>query len=159
MGSSDILTEPMFDELFPHRSNAACKQDKRPDGSTIPGGFYEYAALEAAASYFPGFLTEGTLEQRKRELAAFLGQISHETTGGWSTAPGGAQAWGLCTANGENVPCTCASGKTYHGRGPMQLSWNYNYAPAGVALRPFVNDPNLDLLADPDRITADPKLA
>merc|ERR1712196_574796 len=64
-----------------------------------------------------------------------------------------------CTANGENVPCTCASGKTYHGRGPMQPSWNYNYAPAGVALRPFVNDPNLDLLADPDRITADPKLA
>jgi len=177
----DILTESMFEELFPHRSNAACKQDKRPDGSTIPGGFYEYAALEAAATYFPGFLTEGTLEQRKRELAAFLGQISHETTGGWSTAPGGAQAWGLCwkeevgceggqctqycapgdpcTANGENVPCTCASGKTYHGRGPMQLSWNYNYAPAGVALRPFVNDPNLDLLADPDRITADPKLA
>merc|ERR1719152_885926 len=93
----------MFDELFPHRSNAACKQDKRPDGSTIPGGFYEYAALEAAASYFPGFLTEGTLEQRKRELAAFLGQISHETTGGGSTAPGGAQAWGLCWK--EEVGC------------------------------------------------------
>merc|ERR1719174_822901 len=36
----------------------------------------------------------------------------------------------------------------------MQLSWNYNYAPAGVALRPVVNDPNLDLLA-----ASDPKLA
>merc|ERR1712224_798379 len=48
---------------------------------------------------------------------------------------------------------------TYHGRGPMQLSWNYNYAPAGVDLRPLVGDPSLDLLANPEKITSDPKLA
>merc|ERR1712224_1095709 len=60
---------------------------------------------------------------------------------------------------GEPVPCPCAAGKTYHGRGPMQLSWNYNYAPAGVALRPLVGDPSLDLLANPEKITSDPKLA
>tara|TARA_B100001057_G_scaffold81484_1_gene76972 strand:- start:236 stop:1282 length:1047 start_codon:yes stop_codon:yes gene_type:complete len=41
----------------------------------------------------------------------------------------------------------------------MQLSWNYNYAPAGVALRPLVGDPSLDLLANPEKITSDPKLA
>ncbi|CAN6816055.1 unnamed protein product [Brassica oleracea] len=25
----------------------------------------------------------------------------------------------------------CAAGKNYYGRGPIQLSWNYNYAPCG----------------------------
>jgi chitinase len=177
----DILSEADFDSLFPHRSDQDCLQDKQADGTPTPGGFYEYAALKAAAAYFPGFVDEGTTEQRKRELAAFLAQISHETTGGWAGAPDGAQAWGLCwkeerncetggctnycspgdpcTANGEPVPCPCAAGKTYHGRGPMQLSWNYNYAPAGAALGPLVGDPGLDLLANPEKITSDPKLA
>ncbi len=147
-----------WETLFPHRSNQACKQDKYPDGTPIPGGFYEHAAFIEAARMFPCFLGQGTREQRQRELSAFLAQISHETTGGWSTAPGGPQSWGLCwkeevgcelpgtctqycaagdpcLAAGEPVPCPCAPGKTYHGRGPMQLSWNYDYAPAGVALR------------------------
>ena len=64
-----------------------------------------------------------------------------------------------CSANGESVPCPCAQGKTYHGRGPMQLSWNYNYAPAGVALRDPMKNPTLDLLANPGEITKDPVLA
>ena len=53
-----------------------------------------------------------------------------------------------CAAAGEDASCPCASGKTYHGRGPMQLSWNYNYEPAGRAL-------GVDLLAEPERITQD----
>ena len=57
-----------------------------------------------------------------------------------------------CAAAGEDASCPCASGKTYHGRGPMQLSWNYNYEPAGRAL-------GVDLLAEPERITQDPDLA
>ncbi len=41
----------------------------------------------------------------------------------------------------------------------MQLSWNYNYAPAGVALREPLGMPQLDLLAKPEAITQDPVLA
>jgi chitinase len=50
-----------------------------------------------------------------------------------------------CVADAEYP---CAPGKTYHGRGPIQLSYNYNYGAVGEAL-------GLDLLADPDRVTRD----
>jgi chitinase len=60
-------------------------------------GFYSYAAFIAAAAAFPGFGTSSLdPAANKRELAAFLGQISHETTGGWPTAPDGPYSWGLC---------------------------------------------------------------
>ncbi|BDU49776.1 glycosyl hydrolase family 18 protein [Haliovirga abyssi] len=86
------------------------------------------------------FLNEGTMEERKRDLAAFLANISHETTGGWKTAPGGPQSWGLYykeemnhddnsvggyVAASEEYPAQ--DGQSYHGRGPIQLSYNYNY--------------------------------
>ena len=87
------------------------------------------------------FCAEGTLTTRRQELAAFLGNISHETTGGWADAPGGQYSWGLYfreevgyeggggigyVDNGNAVyPPT--AGKSYHGRGPIQVTWNYNY--------------------------------
>ena len=46
----------------------------------------------------------------------------------------------------------CAEGKKYYGRGPMQLSWNYNYIPAGAAL-------GFDGLNNPDAVAQDPVLA
>ncbi|WP_269745428.1 chitinase [Paenibacillus sp. P22] len=37
-----------------------------------------------------------------------------------------------------------APGKQYYGRGPLQLSWNYNYGAAGIALGlPLLNNPDL----------------
>ncbi|CBI37052.3 unnamed protein product, partial [Vitis vinifera] len=33
-----------------------------------------------------------------------------------------------------NTEWPCYPGKSYKGRGPIQLSWNYNYGPAGKAL-------------------------
>ena len=166
-----LITRADWEALFPHRNSQACRQNKFANGTLIPGGFFEFEKFVAAAEQFPCFLGRG---EKKRELAAFLAQISHETTGGWATAPGGPQAWGLCwkeevgceamgcaqycapgdpcTAAGEEFPCPCEAGKFYHGRGPMQLSWNYNYEPAGRAL-------GVDLLAEPERITQDPVLA
>ncbi|UPR01458.1 chitinase [Chloropicon primus] len=171
----DIITEDDWEDLFPYRNDPACKSNKNADGSEIEGGFYEYDKFVSAAKRFPCFLGQGDESTRKKEAAAFLAQISHETTGGWSTAPGGAQSWGLCwkeevgcedavscaqycaagdpcLAAGEELNCPCTAGKTYHGRGPMQLSWNYNYAPAGDAL-------GVDLLNNPELITQDPELA
>ena len=55
------------------------------------------------AAHFQFFLGKGSKDEKARELAAFLAQISHETTGGWATAPGGAQSWGLCWK--EEVGC------------------------------------------------------
>jgi len=50
----------------------------------------------------------------------------------------------------EGTPC--AKGKQYFGRGPIQLSWNFNYALAGESL-------HLDLLNDPDMVSRDPVVA
>jgi chitinase len=124
---------------------------------------FSYDALIAAAntSQFSQFANKGTATQRKQEVAAFFANIGHETTGGWATAPGGKHAWGLywkeevgcesgtCTGyciNYGNWPC--APGKTYHGRGPIQLSYNFNYGPAGQAI-------GIDLLSRPELVASD----
>ncbi|RMG93410.1 MAG: hypothetical protein D6705_18740 [Deltaproteobacteria bacterium] len=141
--------------MFLHKDDPACK-----------GSIYTYAGLVAAAARYPAFGCEGDVATRRREVAAFLAQISHETTGGWPTAPDGPYAWGLCFVEEvgcENNACPqycdagnqqypCAPGKTYHGRGAIQLSWNYNYGQAGDAL-------GADLLADPDLVATDSTLA
>lgn len=43
--------------------------------------FYSHNAFITAAGTFSGFRTTGDAETRRRELAAFLAQTSHETTG------------------------------------------------------------------------------
>lgn len=147
-GVASIITESIFNELLKHRNDAGCKAS----------GFYTYSAFIAAANAFPSFGTTGDVATRKRELAAFFGQTSHETTGGWATAPDGAYAWGYCFKEEQGNPpaeyCQatsqwpCASGKRYYGRGPVQLSWNYNYGPAGKAI-------GFDGINNPDIVASD----
>jgi chitinase len=146
---ADVIDRAAFASFFLHQSDPACN-----------ASIYDYDALVAAAAHFPRFLSEGSLDDRRREAAAFLANASHETTGGWPTAPDGPYAWGLCFR--EEVGCgtgsctgycdttsyPCPAGQTYHGRGPLQLSWNYNYAQCGAAL-------GLDLLNDPGLVTRD----
>ncbi|XP_022638556.1 endochitinase isoform X3 [Vigna radiata var. radiata] len=109
----------------------------------------------STARSFSGFGTTGDDNTRKKEIAAFLAQTSHETTGGWGSAPDGPYAWGYCFINEQNqaVYCDggewpCAAGKKYYGRGPIQLTHNYNYGQAGKAL-------NLDLTNNPDLVATD----
>jgi hypothetical protein len=83
---ADYISSSLFDQIFLHRNDPACSSN----------GFYTYNAFIAAAASFPGFGTSGDAATNKRELAAFLAQISHETTGGWATAPDGPYSWGLC---------------------------------------------------------------
>ncbi|GLT44688.1 hypothetical protein SLA2020_185730 [Shorea laevis] len=107
-------------------------------------GFYMDDAFIAAAQSFNGFGTTGDINTRKRELAAFLAQTSHETSGGWSTAPDGSYARGYCFIRERNDPpayCSssewpCPPGKQYCGRGSIQLTRNYNY---GQAIKPQCN--------------------
>jgi len=148
-GFGAIVSKTMYDEMFPQRN-----------------ALYDYDALVTAANDYPGFCNEGTMEERKREAAAFLANIAHETTGGWPTAPGGPYAWGLyfkeevgceggaCTGycDASNVQYPCVPGKTYHGRGPIQLSWNYNYGAMGAVL-------GQDLLAQPELVTSNSVIA
>ncbi|KAF5444065.1 hypothetical protein F2P56_036569 [Juglans regia] len=147
---SSIITSSLFDKLLPYRNDPSCEGN----------GFYSYDAFLAAARSFTGFGTTGDVDTRKREIAAFLGQTSHETRGGWATAPGGEFAWGYCFITERNKldycsPSTewpCVPGKQYYGRGPIQLTWNYNYGQAGEAL-------GYDLLNNPDLVATDPILS
>nr|QEL09512.1 class I chitinase [Pinus banksiana] len=147
-GVASIITEDLFNQLLKYKDDSRCKAN----------GFYSYAAFIAAANAFPGFGTAGDVTTNKRELAAFLGQTSHETTGGWQTAPDGPYAWGYCFKEEQGSPppvyCQassqwpCVSGKSYYGRGPIQLTWNYNYGPAGKAI-------GFDGINNPDIVASD----
>jgi chitinase len=155
MAVESLLPEALFEQLFLHRGTAPCQ-----------GAFYTYRAFLAATLAFPDFATQGSADERKRELAAFLANVAHETTGGWATAPDGPYSWGLCWINeGATVPpsqlpdyCAasaqypCQPGKKYFGRGPIQLSYNYNYGLAGDALA-------ADLLHTPELVATDPTIA
>ena len=131
-GFTSIVSRQTYEAMFPNRN-----------------AFYSYDGLAAATQKYPSFCNEGSDEQRKREAAAFLANIAHETgdlqyieeqnTANWSH---------YCDPN--TYPCT--PGKTYHGRGPIQLSWNYNYAVCGVAL-------SIDLLNNPDLVAADSSIS
>lgn len=160
---NSLITQAQFDAMFPNRGSSSCKTD---GASTV----YTYANFVTAAAAFPLFAQEGTDEVRKREIAAFLGQISHETTGGGGSWCGGTSSptsscfkWGLCYT--KEVGCTnatCTSyndpsnttypvvaGKSYFGRGPIQLSWNVNYGQASAA----IFGDKMTLLSNPDQVS------
>ncbi|XP_056176234.1 basic endochitinase-like isoform X1 [Syzygium oleosum] len=146
-----LISQDLFNEMLKHRNDGNC-----------PGkGFYTYDAFITAAKSFGGFGTTGDTDTRKREIAAFLAQTSHKTTGGWASAPDGPYAWGYCFLQEQGNPgdyCVpnqkwpCAPGKKYYGRGPIQISYNYNYGRAGKAI-------NYDLLSNPDAVATDPVIS
>ncbi|KAL9417427.1 hypothetical protein AB3S75_040416 [Citrus x aurantiifolia] len=145
----EIISREMFEDLLPYRNDARCPAR----------GFYTYDAFIEAAQAFPAFGNSGNDTMRTREIAAFFAQTGHETTGGWPDAPGGEYAWGYCFISevsppspycDPNYPCR---GK-YYGRGPIQLSWNYNYLRCGEGL-----GLGEELLNNPDLLATDPVLS
>ncbi len=124
-GFSSIVSEAQFNQMFPNRN-----------------GFYTYAGLVNAAATFPAFATTGNLTTQKREAAAALANFSHETGGLYYIEE---IAKGEYCSGGATACGVCAPGKRYYGRGPIQLSWNYNYCTAGQAL-------GLDLWSNPDQV-------
>ncbi|RWR79275.1 basic endochitinase-like protein [Cinnamomum micranthum f. kanehirae] len=150
-GVASLISQSVFDQMLKHRNDAACQAN----------GFYTYNAFITAANSFNGFASVGDTATCKREIAAFLAQTSHETTGGWATAPDGPYAWGYCFLKEQGNPpdyCVptaqwpCAPGKKYYGRGPIQISYNYNYGPAGSAI-------GYDLINNPDAVATDPVIS
>ncbi|MFI7386399.1 glycoside hydrolase family 19 protein [Streptomyces sp. NPDC049813] len=131
---SFIVSEAQFNQMFPNRSS-----------------FYTYSGLTAALSAYPGFTTTGSDTVKKQEAAAFLANVSHETGG----------LVYVVEQNTANYPHYCDTSQSYgcpagqaayYGRGPIQLSWNFNYKAAGDAL-------GIDLLHNPNLVQTDPAIA
>lgn len=66
-----LLSKDMFEDMLKHRNDANCPAN----------GFYTYEAFIDATKAYGAFGTTGDQDTRKREIAAFLAQTSHETTG------------------------------------------------------------------------------
>jgi chitinase len=159
--------------MFPNICNSACQ------GCTM----LTYDCLIKATLMYPAFATSSSEEDNKRELAAWLGEMSQETTGGgcdkasiqlpdgtcscgqmWCDGQpnGGCSGWGLCfveEAGGQYCSQSsyypCQPGRLYKGRGPKQLSWNYNY---GQFSEEFCGDKML-LLNNPGWVASNPTLS
>lgn len=128
-GFGSIVSRQTFETMFPNRH-----------------ALYSYEGLVAATQKYPSFCNEGSDEQRKREVAAFLANIAHETGDLQYAEEQNTANWSGYCQPGTNYPC--APGKTYQGRGPIQLSWNYNYGACGEAI-------SADLLNNPDLASTD----
>ena len=134
-GTEDFpVSQAQFNQFFPNRNS-----------------FYTYSGLVAALSAYPGFANSGSETVQKREAAAFLANVSHETGG----------LVHIVEQNTANYPHYCdtsqpygcpAGNDQYYGRGPIQLSWNFNYKAAGDAL-------GIDLLRNPGLVQTDSAIA
>lgn len=129
-----VVSRDQFEKAFPDRND-----------------FYTDDGLVAALSTYPDFTTSGDGVTQRREAAAFLANVDHET---------GSLVY-VVEQNTANYPHYCdttesygcpAGTAAYYGRGPIQLSWNFNYKAAGDAI-------GVDLLNDPYKVEKDPAVA
>ncbi|XP_072963289.1 chitinase 11-like [Typha angustifolia] len=130
---SSIISSSFFEQMLPHRNDADCPAK----------GFYTYTAFINAANFFSGFGTTGDLPTRKKELAAFFGQTSHETNGGAA----GTYTKGYCFKEEQ-----AKTDPPYYGRGPIQLTHKYNYEQAGKSI-------GVDLVNNPDLVSTNAEIS
>ncbi|XP_038691274.1 endochitinase EP3-like [Tripterygium wilfordii] len=135
---ADLVTPQFFSGII-NQAAASC-----------PGkSFYTRDAFLNALNAFSGFGKIGSTDDSKREIAAFFAHVTHETGHFCYIEEQNPQS-NYCDTSRTDYPC--AQGKSYHGRGPLQLSWNYNYGAAG-------KDLNFDGLGSPESVANDPVLA
>ena len=166
-GTYDTITEKS-------RDSQLCRESNRQQLglSELPNGqwYYTYDNLIEGMAQLEEFANEGDENTRKLEIAAFLANIAQETGAGKAMDPtfggpgcfiqegaGTARYWcayGGCVKNPDYVGKKCEDNKNtcpegdvgWCGRGPHQLSWNYNYKAFGATMGEgdrYLNDPDL----------------
>ncbi|KAL2230343.1 UNVERIFIED_CONTAM: Endochitinase EP3 [Sesamum indicum] len=118
---ADIVTDSFFNGIA----------NQAPSG--CPGrGFYTRSAFLQALASYPKFGTTGSVDDSKREIAAFFAHVTHETGHMCYIEEIDGPSKDYCDETNTQYPC--APNKGYYGRGPIQLSWNFNYGPAGNSI-------------------------
>ncbi|XP_076937262.1 endochitinase EP3-like [Bidens hawaiensis] len=118
---SSIVTDEFFNGIL-NKAGADCKGR----------GFYTRAVFLEALGYYGQFGKVGSEADSKREIAAFFAHVTHET-GHFCHIEETDPPQNYCDSRYTQYPCT--PGKSYYGRGPLQLSWNYNYGEAGSSIK------------------------
>ncbi|CAI9108588.1 OLC1v1008232C1 [Oldenlandia corymbosa var. corymbosa] len=132
---ADIVSDTFFNGI----ANQA-------DSGCAGKGFYTRSAFLDALNSYSGFGTTGSTDDSKREIAAFFAHVTHETGHFCYIEEIDGPSKEYCDESNTQYPCV--PGKGYYGRGPIQLSWNFNYGPAG-------NSIGFDGLGDPDIVARD----
>ncbi|MFI0977911.1 chitinase [Streptomyces sp. NPDC021093] len=133
-GRGFVVGEAQFERMFPKRNS-----------------FFTYEGLVEATKAYPGFARTGSRETRRREAAAFLANVSHETGGLFYVVAQNTDTYPVFCD--DTRPYGCPAGRAaYYGRGAIMLSWNFNYKAAGDAL-------GIDLLNNPWLVEQDPEVA
>ncbi|KAL0413874.1 UNVERIFIED_CONTAM: Endochitinase EP3 [Sesamum radiatum] len=131
----DIVTDQFFNGIV-NQAAASCAGK----------GFYTHAAFLEAVNSYPQFGTVGSTDDSKREIAAFFAHVTHETGHMCYIEEIDGPSKDYCDESNTQYPC--APNKGYYGRGPIQLSWNFNYGPAG-------NSIGFDGLNNPEIVATD----
>ncbi|CAK9208740.1 unnamed protein product [Sphagnum jensenii] len=131
-GVGNILTSSLFTTFFPNANS-----------------FYTYDSFIEAANAYPSFGTTGSSDQQLQEVAAFCAHVTQETSGLQYISEID-QSFNYCDSSNTQYPC--APGQSYYGRGPLQISWNYNYGAASGSV-------GYDILSNPNQVANDPTLA
>lgn len=142
-GVERYISEELWEIMFSSRSMVPQCEAGR--------AFFTYEGFVQASKAFPDFANSGDWDTDVREIAAFLATCSQETTGAFTVNQHcGLQSYGGCfpaenPCGSPDVPCfhygtknddcekkvggSCGPvpGQAYYGRGPIQLSYNYNY--------------------------------
>ncbi|KVI08106.1 endochitinase EP3-like [Cynara cardunculus var. scolymus] len=102
------------------------------DGGCVGRGFYTRAAFLEAVENHPQFGRVGSEEDSRREIAAFFAHVTHETGHFCFIEEINGASQDYCDETVTQYPCNPS--KLYYGRGPIQLTWNFNYGPAGQSI-------------------------
>ncbi|CAN1770023.1 Chitinase 4 [Linum perenne] len=109
--------------------------------------FYTRKSFLTAAKSYHHFAKLASVNDSKREIAAFFAHVTHQTAHLCYVEQLTSQTYCNSSAGGG-----CAPGKKYYGRGPLQLTWSYNYEACGRENR-------FDGLNDPDIVGRSPVVA
>ncbi|CAH1439527.1 unnamed protein product [Lactuca virosa] len=134
---ADIVTQEFFNGII-NKSPNTCRGKS----------FYTRVAFLRVIRDYQEFARSGSMDDSKRELAAFFAHVTHETGHFCYIEEINKQEY--CDRTRNAYPC--APNKRYYGRGPLQITWNYNYGAAGSSI-------GSDLLGNPDIVANDPMIS
>ncbi|KAK0608442.1 hypothetical protein LWI29_030673 [Acer saccharum] len=135
----DVVTTEFFNGII-DQAAASC----------VGKNFYSRSAFVDALGSYSQFGRIGSEEDSRREIAALFAHVTHETGHFCYIEEIDGASKDYCDETNTQFPCS--PNKGYYGRGPIQLSWNFNYGPAG-------NSIGFDGLNSPETVANDPVIS